>query len=121
MPMRYKGFLLLLCAGCLPMVIQAQHPESKTDPVDVQKKGQQLFQQHCSVCHENQTLTHQATYGPRLDKNLVQGNEDAMKGIVLNGLGRMPGFKYTLQPSEVDAILAYLGTVHKPSQSSSKP
>jgi mono/diheme cytochrome c family protein len=121
MHMRYKVWLLLLCASALPMAVQAQHSAAKTEPSDVQKKGQQLFQQHCSICHENQTLTNQATYGPRLDKDLIEGNEDAMKGIILNGLARMPGFKYTLQPSQVDVIFAYLKTVQKAPQSSSKP
>jgi mono/diheme cytochrome c family protein len=119
--MRYKGLLLLLCASCLPMAVQAQHSTSKTEPTDQQRKGQQLFQQHCSVCHENQTLTNPATFGPRLNKDLMEGNEAAMKEVILNGLARMPGFKYTLQPSEVDVIIAYLKTVQKPSQSSSKP
>jgi len=53
-------------------------------------------------------------YGTALYKDLVNGNEDAIKEMIRSGSGKMPGFKLGLQPSEIDAIVEYLKTVPKP-------
>jgi len=53
-------------------------------------------------------------YGTALYKDLVNGNEDAIKEMIRTGSGKMPGFKLGLQPSEIDAIVEYLKTVPKP-------
>ena len=52
-------------------------------------------------------------YGVPLYKDIVDGNEDTMRDYIRNGSRRMPGFKYGLEPSEIDAIVEYLKTVPK--------
>jgi mono/diheme cytochrome c family protein len=37
-----------------------------------------------------------------------------IRDYIRNGSKRMPGFKYGLEPSEIDAIVEYLKTVPKP-------
>jgi mono/diheme cytochrome c family protein len=44
----------------------------------------------------------------------VNGSEDAIKEIIRSGSNKMPGFKFGLQASEIDAIVEYLKTVPKP-------
>jgi len=53
-------------------------------------------------------------YGPFLYKDLVNGSEDPIKEIIRSGSNKMPGFKFSLQASEIDAIVEYLKTVPKP-------
>jgi hypothetical protein len=45
---------------------------------------------------------------------LIIGNEDAIRGFINDGSkGKMPGFKYGLDRTEVDSIVEYLKTVEK--------
>ena len=52
-----------------------------------------------------------------LYKELVDGNEDSIRDFISNGSkGKMPGFKYGLEPSEINAIVEYLKTVSRPAK-----
>jgi len=114
--MRIKDSVYLIVLVLLPLALQAQQSDSGS-PVKLnqaQKHGQLVFQQRCSVCHSMLTETNRKTYGPRLDKQLVDGNEDAIRQTIENGReGLMPGFKYGLTPSEINDIIEYLKTVDK--------
>jgi mono/diheme cytochrome c family protein len=104
-------FLLLLCFS--PLSASGQQPESdKAALTGAQKLGQRIFQQRCGVCHSQ--IGNFPMYGPALHKELVNGNEDAIKEMIRSGTSKMPGFKLGLQPSEIDAIVEYLKTVPKP-------
>ncbi len=80
---------------------------------ETQQLGQQLFTQSCSVCHLKPQITSQ-TFGPPLSKESANGNDEVMRGIIMNGTPRMPGFKLYFQPNQIDAIIAYLRTVPAP-------
>ena len=93
-----------------------QRPGTANLPSDAQKMGQQLFQQRCSVCHIPSARSTKS-YGPRLYRDSVVENEDIVRETILNGRpGFMPGWKYTLQPEQVDEIIEYLKTVEKPAR-----
>jgi mono/diheme cytochrome c family protein len=77
---------------------------------DTQLLGRQVFAQSCGICHLAPSLNAK-TYGPLLNKATVGGSDEAMRVIIANGTERMPAFKYYLNPSEVDAIIAYVRTV----------
>lgn len=103
-------FLLLLLS---PLTAGAQQSDSEKATLNsTQKLGQRIFQQRCGVCHSQ--IGNFPMYGPALHKELVNGNEDAIKEMIRSGTTKMPGFKLGLQPSEVDAIVEYLKTVPKP-------
>ena len=77
------------------------------------KAGAAVFKR-CAVCHTKPTITSKM-YGPVLYKGLVEGNEDQVRETITNGsTGLMPGFRYGLESSEIDAIIEYLKTVEKP-------
>ena len=103
--MRRAWMIAFLLAG-LPAAASAQSG-------DTQLPGEQLFRQHCSVCHLKPSIVNN-TFGPTLSQATVDGKEAAVKEFVAKGTQRMPGFQYTLQPTQVDAVIAYLKTVAAP-------
>jgi mono/diheme cytochrome c family protein len=83
---------------------------------DQQTLGMGLFNQHCRVCHTKPLLT-SGQYGPVLSKNSLSGEDRALHDFIANGTSRMPGFKYSFKPAEIDAIVAFLKTVSAPTAS----
>jgi mono/diheme cytochrome c family protein len=114
--MRSTSLILLGLLVVLPMGVPAQQSKSNT-PVplnDTQILGRRVFQQRCAVCHTESTPGANR-YGPVLSKELVDGNEDTIRDFIGNGSrGKMPGFKYGLEPAEINAIVEYLKTVPRP-------
>ena len=106
--------MLMLCSNSL----SAQQSSGSKTLSETQKLGRRIFQQRCGVCHTAPTLT-SGIYGPVLYKEIVDGNEDAIKQFIQNGSARMPGFKYGLEPSEIDAVIDYLKSVPKPRKTGS--
>jgi mono/diheme cytochrome c family protein len=112
-----SGALIFLLVG-LPLAVLAQQDKS-TSPVtlnEAQILGRRVFQQRCAVCHTESTPGARR-YGPALYEELVDGNEDTIRDFIGNGSkGKMPGFKYGLEPSEINAIVEYLKTVSRPTK-----
>jgi mono/diheme cytochrome c family protein len=105
-------FLVLLFPITLPAQTGNSTPVSPTVTVI---PGRRLFQQNCSVCHTQATLTN-PMYGPSLYRDIVNGREDAVRDFIGKGSSKMPGFRYGLKASEINAIVEYLKTVPKPVQ-----
>jgi mono/diheme cytochrome c family protein len=56
-------------------------------------------------------------YGPVLNQGTVGGREGSVRSTIREGeTGLMPGFRYALEPAEIEAIIEYLKTVEKPAQ-----
>lgn len=106
-------WVLLIFLGVFPLSAHGQQINTEKSLNDVQKLGQRVFQQRCGICHAPARAGFQM-YGPFLYKDLIKGNEDAIKEMIRNGTSKMPGFKLGMQPSEIDAIVEYLKTVPKP-------
>jgi hypothetical protein len=69
--------------------------------------GRFRFRQRCALCHASQ-----GGIGPTLNQRTVTGKgEDAVRRQILEGSPRMPAYKYSIEPTTVDAILAYLKKV----------
>lgn len=99
----------------LALPLRAQQ-SSGAQMTDIQKDGRRIFQQRCAVCHTLPTVVSKR-YGPALYKELVEDNEDNIRGVILEGReGLMPGFKYGLTRAEVDSIVEYLKTVDRPAR-----
>lgn len=77
--------------------------------------GMRLFNQSCRVCHTKPQLS-SPQYGPVLSMNTFGGNAEALHQFISNGSPRMPGFKYTFKPAQIDAIVAYIKTIPVPAQ-----
>jgi mono/diheme cytochrome c family protein len=114
-----RGALFFLLFA-FPLAIPAQQDKSNS-PVtlsETQFLGRRIFQQRCAICHTESTPGARR-YGPVLSKELVDGNEETIRDFITNGSkGKMPGFKYGLEPSEINAIVEYLKTVPRPAKRS---
>jgi mono/diheme cytochrome c family protein len=112
--MRRGALVFLLFA--FPLAIPAQQDKSVSSLTlnETQILGRRVYQQRCAICHTESTPGARR-YGPVLSKELVDGNEDTIRDFIINGSkGKMPGFKYGLEPSEIDAIVEFLKTVSRP-------
>lgn len=110
-----KFWLLLVAFAALSLGMSAQQVTSQPVLSGEQKEGRRIFQQKCAVCHVPASFIAEP-YAPKLTKGLVEGNEDGVRETIANGSGpRMPGWKYTLQPNQIDIVIAYLKTLEKPS------
>src|SRR6476659_3620173 len=78
-----------------------------------QAHGRQILTQNCNVCHLPQNPG-SATYGPRLSKSSVTGDDALMKEVIQNGLVKMPGWKYTLKDTDISDVIAYVRTLPEP-------
>jgi mono/diheme cytochrome c family protein len=112
--MKNGSMVLLSLVLLFPLGLAAQNggstPASGSDTVTL---GRRLFQQNCSICHTQATLTN-PMYGPSLYRDIVNGKEDAMRDYIAKGSSKMPGFRYGLKASDSGAIVEYLKTVPKP-------
>ncbi len=114
--MRRIRWAFLIFVGIFPLTAGAQQANTDKPPLtDTQKLGQRIFEQRCGICHAPARGAF-VMYGPYLYKGLINGSEDAIKEMIRTGTSKMPGFKYGLQPAEIDAIVEYLKTVPKPAK-----
>ena len=104
---------ILIILGIFPLTARAQQTNPTQTLNETQKLGKRVFQQRCGICHD-QARPGFIMYGPSLYKDLVNGSEDAIKEMIRSGSSKMPGFRFGLQPAEIDAIVEYLKTVPKP-------
>jgi mono/diheme cytochrome c family protein len=118
--MRLRAIALLVALTALPLALPAEQAAPTSPLTETQKSGQRLYNRECAVCHAPPLINSKA-YAPILYKDLIEGQEDATRRIIINGLPNlMPGFEYGLKPSEIDAIVEYMKTVPKPSPSDQK-
>ena len=83
---------------------------------EVERRGEGLFLQRCSICHlpRNLKFGSPPVIGPSLSGQFKDAAPDQMKilrGFILKGGPDMPGFQYGLEPKEVDDLIAYLKTL----------
>lgn len=110
-----KLWLLFVAPTVLSIGVSAQQVTSQSALSAEQKEGRRIFQQKCAVCHVPASFIAEP-YAPKLTKGLVEGNEDGVRETITNGSGpRMPGWKYTLQPNQINLVIAYLKALEKPS------
>jgi len=83
---------------------------------EVERRGEGLFLQRCSICHLPRKLKFGSppVIGPILSEQFKDATPEQMKvlrGFILKGGPDMPGFQYGLEPKEVDDLIAYLKTL----------
>jgi len=118
---------LLLAWGVVsPMTLSAQAQQSSSSAPgsalnEPQRTGKRLFLQNCALCHVPEPKN---TKDPK-DKGTTVGKpmeilyrgetprpEAVVRSFIEQGVeGKMPGFRYGLEPKEIDAIIAYLKTL----------
>jgi mono/diheme cytochrome c family protein len=106
--------LLALCASVLVAGLKAQQPV-KSGATEAQlERGKTLFVQRCSVCHLPPLGPGEPRSYARSLTGFVKSSESeaASRVIIQRGVQpRMPGFRYGLEPNEIDDIVTYLSTL----------
>ena len=106
--MKRSAALLVLLAATWPLGALAQQnltPE--------QREGRRILTQNCNICHLPQNPG-SPTYGPRLSKSSVNGDDNLMREVIMNGLVKMPGWKYALSAQDIGNVIAYVRTLPEP-------
>ncbi len=104
--MKNKAALLLFVASVWPVVAIA----AQANLTPSQANGRKILTQNCNVCHLPQNPGSK-TYGPLLNKDAANGDDNLMREVILNGLVKMPGWKYTLNNNEISDVIAYVRTL----------
>lgn len=103
-PSSVRALILALLTGSSPVLAQ-QPPLTET-----QELGRKLTSQACVVCHfPLQRGAH--TYGPRLSRDSLSGDESALRTVIADGTPKMPGFKHMLDGEQIGAIVQYIKTI----------
>jgi mono/diheme cytochrome c family protein len=85
---------------------------------EAQLNGRRIVAQRCANCHAGNPRQP----GPPLGRQIVETRGDAfIRDKVKNGSTLMPGFQYTLQPEQIDEIIAFLRTYSPPARSAAAP
>jgi mono/diheme cytochrome c family protein len=105
------ALVTLAVCGSLFLSLPAAAQQAKLN--DTQTLGRQIYGQHCGVCHTKPTIT-APYFGPPLSKDNVGAGDDVMREFIQTGTDRMPGFRYSLQPKQIDAVIQYLKTQSPP-------
>jgi ubiquinol-cytochrome c reductase cytochrome b subunit len=80
-----------------------------------ERQGAVVFQaKQCRNCHS--LAGEGGQRGPALDTVAVRMTEDQLIRQVIQGGGNMPAYGKSLSPSEVTALVRFLGTLHPPNQ-----
>ena len=127
---RHKKAILFVTASAITLVVtaSAQQPAQPTPKVvvtdydmakaaaplplsPVELAGKKLFVQRCALCHDLLGQPATTTVAPWIDVETVKRSEEAVRQKIMNGSRRMPGWKYTLAPEQIDSVVAYLKTV----------
>ena len=101
--------LLLLSTALWPQAASAAQANLNAR----QMHGRQILTQNCNLCHLPQDVGAK-TYGPLLSKASANGDDALMRQVIENGLVKMPGWKYTLNKSDIDDLIAYIKTIPDP-------
>lgn len=103
--------LLVLISLGAPLAAQQTPPSASLTPTE--RAGERVFLQRCSLCHLGSAPTYKP-YGPRLDGLVTTKGEEPVRAVIADGAPGMPAWRYSLQPSDIDAILAYMKKLGRP-------
>jgi mono/diheme cytochrome c family protein len=86
--------------------------QSEPIPPDNVYRGRALWLERCAFCHDGVGQPTYKTMGPWLGAETVQTvGETSLRAIINAGTPRMPGYRYTLKPEQLDDLFAFLKTV----------
>ena len=110
--MRHILLLSTLFAVAQPgLFAQPAGMRAEPAPPDERATGARIFQQKCAVCHLPILGSGDTPYAGRLDGGRVAGDPDHTRRVIEDGnAAGMPGWKHTLRPAQVDALMTYLTT-----------
>src|SRR5262245_14249769 len=97
----------LAVAAAVPFIASAQTNPQLTPQ---QVRGRIILTQNCNICHLPQNPGSQ-TYGPLLNKQSTQSNDNRKEQVIQTSLVKMPGWRYTLNDGQIADVIAYIRTL----------
>ena len=94
--------------------MSAQQPPRPGTAAASVESGKKLFVQRCSVCHMPPLGPGEPSSYAKSLAGVVKSKETeaAARDVIQKGVPtRMPGFQYGLTSTEIDHVVAYLGTL----------
>jgi mono/diheme cytochrome c family protein len=106
------GWVVRLGCVCVWLLFSAAGGAAQQTPATAsltatERTGEKLFLQRCSLCHLGSAPTYQP-WGPPLDGRVTDASEARIRTVIAEGVRNMPGWRYALNPSQIDAIVAYM-------------
>ena len=123
--MSSRMITLLLVIGLFAspkgIVAQSQPRSFRPNPnlSEQERRGQHWFLQRCALCHQAKYTKSADVAGlppvwkslEGLFKGVRPDKEKIVREFILKGAPNMPGFQYSLEPKEIDDLIAYLKTL----------
>jgi mono/diheme cytochrome c family protein len=103
----------ILTVGLTVLSHAAQQTPPSASLTATERVGERLFLQRCSLCHLGSAPTYKP-YGPALDGLVAAKGVDEVRTVIADGSPGMPAWRYSLQPSDIDAIIAYMRKLGRP-------
>lgn len=121
MDVRSALVLLSICHGMIgsPIRIFPQSPDAfqtaapPAPDKETIKRGEAVLNKYCPICHLGRPDKTRPFIGRNLRgilKNVKPERETAVRDVIRKGGDKMPGFQYTLTPSQIDDLIEYLKT-----------
>ena len=113
-PRRIAGLVFLAVVFALPLAVEAQSdlPTAGKAQTDSELRGEAFFQKTCFLCHSptGQTKELKIAVTDLVGLFKRQGvTEQYVRQRIQEGIpGRMPAYRHTYTPAELDNIIAYL-------------
>ena len=115
-PRKVAGLVFLAFAVAFPLTLSAQSGAASAAPgkpeTDEQLRGDAYFQKTCFLCHVPTGQTKELKIAVTDLVGLFKRpgvTEPYVRQRIQDGIpGRMPGYRHTYTPAELDNIIAYL-------------
>jgi mono/diheme cytochrome c family protein len=106
--------MLLTLAACQ---VERRKSDAELGLTPVQAHGRNVYDQHCIRCHEPYST--RGKNGPGLAGLNKKGympsgipvNDDRLTDVIMLGKAKMPAFKESITPDQLNALLAYMKTL----------
>src|SRR2546428_2669072 len=124
---RIVSLLLFACVVMFPLMLAAQEngqqKQEQSAPAarkpsaprpaynEQQRRGEALFVQNCPLCHvPSNQKKRLGIQGPVLQGLFSEEtDEDTLHQVIQQGIPeKMPGFRYALEPKQIDDLIAFL-------------
>ncbi|NOX31086.1 MAG: c-type cytochrome, partial [Actinobacteria bacterium] len=106
-PIVFASGLALLVAACGSSSTAFSPPPGETYPAEQIVEGQDVFLRTCAVCHGSSGT---GRAGPNIVMVWERLTVDEHRDVITNGRGAMPAFEITLDPDQIEAVIAYTRT-----------
>jgi mono/diheme cytochrome c family protein len=115
--LRWVGVALLATTPVLGQSVLKNRTRGKATASAAVVHGQKVYDAQCEVCHFNQST--EKKIGPGLKGLMARGkfpdgkkvNDENLRAWIENGGKDMPGFKDSLNDTEIRDLIAYLKTL----------